>query len=107
MRCASLLAIVSVAVGAAAVFSSAEEETQKSEIATFESVQQDKDYRVTLLGVTKGIAFLESQELINDGGRPPGKNAVPWMRVVTVIENLTDKGPVISNRRSVARGAIV
>ena len=88
------LVIVAVVVGAAAVFSSAEEETRKSEIATFESVQQDKDYRVTLLGVTKGIAFLESQELINDGGRPPGKNAVPWMRVVTVVEKLTDKDEV-------------
>ena len=88
------LVIVAVVVGAAAVFLSAEEETRKSEIATFESVQQDKDYRVTLLGVTKGIAFLESQELINDGGRPPGKNAVPWMRVVTVVEKLTDKDEV-------------
>ena len=82
---------VAVVVGAAAVFSNAEEETRKSEIATFESVQQDKDYRVSLLGVTKGIAFLDSQELINDGGRPPGKNAVPWMRVTTVIEKLTNK----------------
>lgn len=82
---------VAVVVGAVAVLSSAEEETRKSEIATFESVQQDKDYRVSLLGITKGIAFLDSQELINDGGRSPGKNAVPWMRVVTVIERLTDK----------------
>ena len=85
------LAIVTVVVGAAAVFSNAEEEPRNSEIASFESVQQDEDYRVTLLGVTKGIAFLESQELIGDGGRPPGKYAVPWMRVVTVIEKLTDK----------------
>ena len=82
---------VAVVVGAAAVSSNAEEELRKSEIATLETVQQDKDYRVTLLGVTKGIAFLDSQELINDGGRAPGKNAVPWMRVVTTIEKLTDK----------------
>tara|TARA_R110002095_G_scaffold189660_1_gene167280 strand:+ start:2865 stop:3455 length:591 start_codon:yes stop_codon:yes gene_type:complete len=85
------LIVVVVVVGTAAVFLNAEEEAWKSEIATFESVQQDKDYRVTLLGVTKGIAFVDSQKPINDGGRPPGKNAVPWMRVVTVIENLTDK----------------
>ena len=82
---------IAVVVGGAAVFSNAEEEARKSEIATFESVQQDKDYRVSLLGVTKGIAFVDSQELIGDGGRPPGKNAVPWMRVVAVIEKLTDK----------------
>ena len=82
---------IAVVVGTAAVFSNAEEEARKSEIATFESVQQDKDYRVSLLGVTKGIAFVDSQELIGDGGRPPGKNAVPWMRVVAVIEKLTDK----------------
>ena len=82
---------VAVVVGAAAVISSAEEEAQKSEIGTFESVQQNRDYRVLLLGVTKGIAFVDSQELIDDGGRPPGKNAVPWMRVATVVERLTDK----------------
>lgn len=87
---------VTVVVGAAAVFSNAEEVAQKSEIATFESVQQNKDYRVSLLGVTKGIAFVNSQELISDGGRPPGKNAVPWMRVVTVVGRLTDKNePVV------------
>ena len=85
------LIAVAVAVGAAAEFSNAEEEARKSEIAAFESVQQTEDYRVTLLGVTKGIAFLDSQELIGDGGRSPGKNAVPWMRVVTVIEKLTDQ----------------
>ena len=85
----TLIGVV-VAVGAAAIFSNAEEEERKSEIATFESVQQNKDYRVSLLGVTKGIAFVDSQELIGDGGRPPGKNAVPWMRVATVIEELTD-----------------
>ena len=89
-RLVTLIGVV-VVVGTAAVFSNAEEEAWKSEIATFESVQQDKDYRVTLLGVTKGIAFVDSQKPINDGGRPPGKNAVPWMRVVTVIEKLTDK----------------
>ena len=83
---------VAVVVGAAAEFSNAEEEARKSEIARFESVQENKDYRVSILGVTKGIAFVDSQELIGDGGRAPGKNAVPWMRVVTVIEKLSDWG---------------
>lgn len=82
---------VAVVVGAAAEFSNAEEEARKSEIARFESVQENKDYRVSILGVTKGIAFVDSQELIGDGGRAPGKNAVPWMRVVTVIERLSDR----------------
>lgn len=82
---------VAVVVGPAAVFSNAEEVARKSEIATFESVQQNKDYRVSLLSVTKGIAFVDSQEPIGDGGRPPGKNAVPWIRIVAVVERLTDK----------------
>ncbi|QGQ26261.1 hypothetical protein F1728_27865 [Gimesia benthica] len=85
------LVIVAVAAGAASVFTHAKEETRKSEIDTFESVQQNKDYRVSLLGITKGIAFVDSQALIDEGGRPPGNNAVPWMRVVAVIEKRTDK----------------
>lgn len=85
------LSIVAVVIVAASVFTNAGEVTRKSEIGTFESVQQNRDYRISLLGITKGIAFVDSQELINDGGRPPGNNAVPWMRVVAVIEKLTDK----------------
>lgn len=102
-----LINVAVVAGGAAvvvAVLANAEEESLKSEIATFETVQQNKDYRVTLLGVTKGIAFLESQELINDGGRPPGKNAVPWMRFATVIENFTDEDEAWSFRAETADG---
>lgn len=95
---------IAVAIGAAAVYSNADEEAQKSEIATFESVQQNKDYRVSLLGVTKGIAFVDSQEPIGDGGRPPGKNVVPWMRVVTVVERLTDKNEPMSFRAETADG---
>ncbi|MFI4849787.1 MAG: hypothetical protein ACIAZJ_11860 [Gimesia chilikensis] len=83
--------IVAVVAGAAFVFTHAEDETRKSEIATFESVQQNRDYRVSLLGITQGIAFVDSQAPIDDGGRAPGNNVVPWMRVVTVIETLTDK----------------
>ncbi|QDT28329.1 hypothetical protein Enr10x_36710 [Gimesia panareensis] len=83
--------IVAVVAGAASVFTHAEEETRKSEINTFKSAQQNRDYRVSLLGITKGIAFVDSQALIDDGGRAPGNNAVPWMRVVAVIEKLTDK----------------
>lgn len=83
--------IVAVVAGAASLFVNAEEETRKSEIATFESVQQNKVYRVSLLGITQGIAFVDSQALIDEGDRPPGNNAVPWMRVVAVIEKRTNK----------------
>ena len=83
--------IAVVVAGAASVFSNAEEATRKSEIDTLESVLQNRDYRVSLLGITKGIAFVDSQAPIDDGGRPPGNNAVPWMRVVAVIEKRTDK----------------
>jgi hypothetical protein len=91
MKRSIILIGVAVVVGAAAVWSKAEEDTRRSEIAMFDSVRQGKDYRVMLLGVTKGIAFVDSQKPIGGDGRPPGKNAVPWMRVVTVIEKLTDK----------------
>ncbi|TWU02838.1 hypothetical protein [Stieleria varia] len=67
------------------------EETRESEINTFDSVLQNSDYRVSLLSVTKGVAFLDAQELVSDGGRTPGNNVVPWMRVATAIEKLTDK----------------
>ena len=67
------------------------DEPRSSAIGIFESTQQNDDYRVTLLGVTKGVAFLDSQELVKGGGRSHGKNVVPWMRVTTVIEKLTNK----------------
>ena len=67
------------------------DEPRTSAIGLFESTQQNDDYRVTLLGVTKGVAFLDSQVLVAGGGRSHGKNVVPWMRVTTVIEKLTNK----------------
>jgi hypothetical protein len=96
--------VIAAAVFVPAVFAPAEEEARKSEIATFESVQQNKDYRVSLLGITKGIAFVDSQELIDGGGRPPGKHAVPWMRVDTVIEKLTDKTEPLSFAAETSEG---
>lgn len=45
-----------------------------------------RDYRVTLLGITKGIAFLDSKDPITGDGRSYGKNAVPWVRVAVMIE---------------------
>ncbi|APZ94292.1 hypothetical protein [Fuerstiella marisgermanici] len=95
---------ITVVVGGVAVLSNAEEDPRESEIAKFESVQQNDDYRVSLLGVTKGIAFLDSQELISGGGHPPGDNAVPWMRVATVIEKLTDKDEPLGFKAETADG---
>ena len=67
------------------------EEPLKPEIAVFDSVQENNDYRIHLLGITKGIAFLNTQEMISDGERSPGENVIPWMRVTVVIEKLTNK----------------
>src|SRR5690606_2453134 len=53
-----------------------------------------RDYRVTLLGITKGIAFLDSKERITGDGRSCGANAVPWARVAVMIERPEKKdGP--------------
>jgi len=67
------------------------DEPRTSAIGTFESARQNEDYRVALLGVTKGVAFVDSQKVVDGGGRSHGKNVVPWMRVTTVIEKLTNK----------------
>ena len=88
-RCFLCLGVAVVAWLGSGVSSGDEE--QVTEIPAFESVQKNDDYQISLLGVTRGIAFLDTQELVSDGGRAFGNNAVPWMRVATVIEKLTDK----------------
>lgn len=88
-RCFICLGVVVIAWVCCGVSSG--DEAQQSEIPAFGSVRQNDDYRISLLGVTRGIAFLKTQELVSDGGRAPGNNAVPWMRVATVIKKLTDK----------------
>ena len=80
------------------------DEPRRTEIGTFESVRQNEDYRVTLLVVTKGVAFLDSQKLVGDGARPHGKNVVPWMRVTTVIEKLTNKNEAPGFKAETADG---
>ena len=80
-------------------------EPRKSEIVKFRSVQQNKDYRVSLLGVTKGIAFLDSEDLVADGGRSHGRNVVPWMRVTTVIEKLTNKNEPLGFKAETGDGS--
>ena len=84
--------------------SRADEGQQRTEIRAFQSVQHNDDYRISLLGVTRGIAFLDSQELVREGGRAFGQNAVPWMRVATVIEKLTAKDEPWSFKAETADG---
>jgi hypothetical protein len=50
------------------------------------TTKASRDYRVTLLGVTKGISFLDSEDRVTGDGRTFGKNAVPWVRVTVMIE---------------------
>lgn len=80
------------------------DEEQQSEIPAFESVQQNDDYQISLLGVTRGIAFLDTQELVSGGGRAFGNNAVPWMRVATAIEKLIDKDEPLGFKAETADG---
>lgn len=60
-------------------------------VSTYEAKQANPKLRVTLLGVTKGFAFLDSQKLVNEGGRQHGNNVMPWLRVAVLVEQLGDK----------------
>ncbi len=50
------------------------------------TTKASRDYRVTLLGITKGISFLDSEDRVTGDGRAFGKSAVPWARVAVMIE---------------------
>lgn len=63
---------------------------QISAIRTYDATYESRKIRVTVLGITKGIAFLDSQDLIADGDRPHGSSAVPWLRINVMVERLTD-----------------
>lgn len=60
-------------------------------VSSYEAKQANPKLRVTLLGLTKGFAFLDSQEPVNEGGRLHGNNVVPWLRVAVLVERLGDK----------------
>jgi hypothetical protein len=60
-------------------------------VSTFEATHATQKLRVTLLGVTKGCAFLKSQELVVDGARKHGNNVISWLRVAVLVEQLGDK----------------
>ncbi len=66
------------------------EEKQAATVAIYGGQQASSKVRVTLLGITKGVAFLESQELAADGGRKHGDNVIPWLRVAVLAEGISD-----------------
>ena len=59
-------------------------------VQTYEVKQASQKLRVMLLGITKGVAFLESQELVSGDGRKHGNNVIPWLRVAVLVELLGD-----------------
>jgi hypothetical protein len=59
-------------------------------ISSYPARQTKADIRVSLLGITKGVAFLKSQAPAADGDREYGNNAVPWLRVSVLVEMLGD-----------------
>jgi hypothetical protein len=73
-------------------------DSETASVETYGAQQATPKLRVTLLGITKGVAFLESQELAVDGGRKHGNNVIPWLRVAVLTERLNDQakplGPV-------------
>ena len=60
-------------------------------VPTFCSQQTRGRLRVSVLGITKGVAFLESQEPAIDGGRKRGNNAIARVRAAVVVERLGDE----------------
>ena len=69
---------------------------QLSAVGTYDATHECRKFRVTVLGSTKGVAFLASEELVGGGNRSHGSNAVPWLRINVLVERLTDDafGPV-------------
>lgn len=63
---------------------------EAASIPSYPADQTKADLRVWLLGITKGVAFLKSQEPAADGGREHGNYAVPWLRVSVLVEMLGD-----------------
>lgn len=59
-------------------------------VQTYPTERTNGDVRVSLLGITKGVVFLSSQEPAIDGGRGRGDNALEWLRVAVLIERLGD-----------------
>ncbi len=87
----SLLLVVPVGLrsnllGDARAEAAAPSVTESSGVAPRVTSKATRDFRVTLLGITKGIAFLDSEDRVTGDGRSCGANAVPWARVAVMIE---------------------
>lgn len=67
-----------------------------SAVGTYNATHESRKIRVTVLGITKGVALLATQDLVLDGDRLHGSNIVPWLRINVLVERLTDDaiGPV-------------
>jgi hypothetical protein len=65
--------------------------TPVASIQTYRAQQTKGKLRVSILGITKGVAFLESQEPADDGGRRRGNNAITWVRAAVLVERLGDE----------------
>lgn len=66
------------------------EEDSPSLMETYDTTRESNGMRVTILSITKGIAFRETQELIVGAGAPHGTNVVPWLRLEILVEGFTD-----------------
>jgi hypothetical protein len=66
-------------------------------IQSYPAQQTKGKLRVSLLGVTKGVAFLDSQEPAIDGGRKHGENAITWLRAAVLVERLGDEPQAIAS----------
>ncbi|HEV7279075.1 MAG TPA: hypothetical protein VGN57_02580 [Pirellulaceae bacterium] len=71
----------------------------------YRAARENGDFRVTLLGVTKGISFLKTPEPVGDGGRANGNHPVRWMRVAALVEALGEKNPGPTLQAETADGA--
>ncbi len=59
-------------------------------VQSYRAQQTNGRLRVSVLGITKGVAFLDSQKPVIDGGRKRGDNAIPWIRAALLVERLGD-----------------
>lgn len=94
------LIVLSLAILAVVAFAAAPDDTPTpsktgdtsavGSVQTYDATKASQRLRVTLLGVTKGVAFLESQELAADDGRKHGNNVIPWLRIAVLVERLGD-----------------
>lgn len=60
------------------------------EVSRAQLIQTNKNRRITVLGVTRGVAFLKTTDPVVDGDREVGVNPVEWMQIKLFVEMLVD-----------------